>query len=50
MVEAGESEYSGLLKIRKLQKNRPAQIAQYCKTGTNWNVSGTRDYHLLSEI
>src|SRR6476646_6082851 len=46
----GESECSGLLKTRKLQENRPAKNARYCKIAPNWPVSGTRDSHLLSEI
>jgi len=42
MVEAGELEYSGLLKTRKLLIFRPAKNAQYREIAPNWNVSGTR--------
>jgi hypothetical protein len=45
MVEAGESEYSYSLKIRKLLKNKNAENAQASKIEPNWNVSGTWDFH-----
>jgi len=38
----GESEYSGLLKTRKLLIFPPAKNAQYHEIAPNWNVSGTR--------
>jgi hypothetical protein len=44
MVEAGESEYSQLLKTRKLIF-RDAKNADHGKIAANWNVSGTRDFH-----
>lgn len=37
----GESEYSVVLKIRKLRKNRNAKTARNGKIALNWNVSGT---------
>jgi hypothetical protein len=40
-----ESEYSYSLKTRKLLKNKNAENAQTSKIGTNWNVSGTWDFH-----
>jgi hypothetical protein len=43
-VEAGESEYSGLSKTRKLLKNRHAQKSKSAKIAPNWNVFGTRDF------
>jgi hypothetical protein len=45
-VEAagGESEYSGVLKTRKLLIFRSAQNAENGKIAPNWNVSGTRDF------
>jgi hypothetical protein len=44
MVEAGESEYSRVLKTLKLLISRPAKNAVYAKIAPNWNVSGTRDF------
>jgi hypothetical protein len=44
MVEAGESEYSGVLKTRKLLKNGRAQKSENAEIAPNWNVSGTRDF------
>jgi hypothetical protein len=49
MMEAGGVGYSGLLKTRKLLISRPAKNAKYHEIALNWNVSGTRDFH-LSEI
>ncbi|SRR6266851_818939 len=40
--EAGESEYSGSLKTRKLLIFRPAKNAEHGKIAPNWNASGTR--------
>ncbi len=37
----GESEYSRVLKTRKLLISRPAKNAQYYEIAGNWNVSGT---------
>jgi hypothetical protein len=42
MVEAGESEYFGLLKTRNLLIFRNAQNARNGKFAFNWNVTGTR--------
>jgi hypothetical protein len=42
MVEAGESEYSWVLKTRKLLIFRDAKNAENGKIAANWNVSGTR--------
>jgi hypothetical protein len=42
MVEAGESEYSRVLKTRKLLIFRDAQNAVASEIAPNWNVSGTR--------
>ena len=39
----GESEHRGVLKARKLLKNRNAANAKNSKIGLNWNVTGTRD-------
>jgi hypothetical protein len=41
MVEAGESEYSVVLKTRKLLILRDAKNAENGKIAANWNVSGT---------
>ena len=41
-MEAGESEYSGLLKTRKLLILRGAKNAEYAEIAANWNESGTR--------
>jgi len=41
MVGRGESEYSRVLKTRKLLQNRDAQSAQDSENAANWNVSGT---------
>ncbi len=41
-MEAGESEYSGLLKTRKLLIFRHAKNALASGIAPNWNVSGTR--------
>ena len=43
-MEAGESEYSGLLKTRKLLIFRDAKNAEHGKIAPNWNVSGTRTF------
>jgi hypothetical protein len=56
MVEAGESEYSRLLKTRKLLKTRnllifrDAQNVENGKIAPNWNVSGTRDFQPACHI
>jgi hypothetical protein len=42
LVEAGESEYSGVLKTRKLLIFRDAKNAEHGKIAPNWNVSGTQ--------
>jgi hypothetical protein len=42
MVEAGESEYSDVLKTHKLLIFRRAKNAEHYKIELNWNVSGTR--------
>jgi hypothetical protein len=42
-----ESEYSWVLKTRKLLIFRDAQNAESGKIALNWNVSGTRDFHLF---
>lgn len=39
-----------MLKTRKLLKIRPAKTEEYYKMAPNWNISGTRDFNLLSEI
>ena len=44
MVEAGESEYSAILKTGNLLIFRDAQNAENSKIAANWNVSGTRDF------
>jgi hypothetical protein len=44
MVEAGESEYSRVLKIRKELISRDTKNAENGKIAANWNVSGTRDF------
>jgi hypothetical protein len=43
MVEAGQSEYSGVLKTRKLLIFRHAKNAEPDKIAPSWNVSGTRN-------
>src|SRR6266480_4599141 len=43
----GESEYSGLLKTRKLLIFRDAQNALASEIAPNWNVSGTRPRSLF---
>jgi hypothetical protein len=40
----GESEYSAVLKTRKLLTFRDAGNAEDGKIAANWNVSGTRDF------
>ena len=40
----GESEYSEVLKTRKLLKNRRARKSKNAEIAPNWNVSGTRDF------
>jgi hypothetical protein len=50
MVEAGESEYSGVLKTRKLLTFRDAKNAEHGKIAPNWNVSGTRDFRFLANF
>jgi len=44
VMEAGESEYSALLKTRNLLIFRDAQNAGIGKIATSWNESGTRDF------
>jgi len=39
----GESEYSAVLKTRKLLKNEQAQNSKNAEIAPNWNVSGTRE-------
>ena len=39
-----------MLETHKLQKKRPAKNAQYYRIELNWNVSGTRDFLLSSEM
>src|SRR6476660_5670219 len=46
----GESESSGLLKIRNLLKNRNAQNALASEIAPNWNVSGTRVFRCNTRI
>src|SRR5690242_20488504 len=46
----GESEYSGLLKTRKLLIFRDAKNAENGKIAPNWNVSGTRDFRLAGQF
>jgi len=46
----GEPEYSALLKIRKLQKNRNAKTARKGKLRSNWNVSGARLFQAAREF
>ncbi len=41
MVEAGESEYSRVLKTRNLLIFQDAQNAENGKIAPNWNASGT---------
>jgi hypothetical protein len=43
-----ESEYSGVLKTRKLLISRPAKNPRYYKIAFNWNVSGTQEFYLFS--
>jgi hypothetical protein len=43
MVEAGESEYSGVLKTGNLLNFRDAQNERIGEIAPNWNVLGTRD-------
>jgi hypothetical protein len=49
MVEAGESEYLALLKIRNLLIFPDAQNAENGKCAPNWNVSGARDFSFPKE-
>jgi hypothetical protein len=46
-MEAGESEYSELLKACNLQKNRNTKNATTSKIAVNWNVSGTQDFYIV---
>src|SRR5215510_11945616 len=50
MVEAGESEHSGLLKTRNLLIFRDAQNAEIGEIAFNWNVSGTRSFDQSSQF
>jgi hypothetical protein len=50
MVEAGESEYSRLLKTHKLLKNRDAQKLKNAEIAPDWNVAGTRDFQPACHI
>jgi len=50
MVEAGESEYSGVLKTRKLLIFRNAKNAENCQIASSWNVSGTWDFQPANEF
>jgi hypothetical protein len=43
-VEAGESEYVGVLKTHNLLIFRDAKNAEHGKIAPNWNVSGTRGF------
>jgi len=45
LVKPGESEYSAVLKIRKLLIFRDAKNAEHGKIALNWNVSGTQTFH-----
>jgi hypothetical protein len=49
MVEAGESEYSAILKTGNLLIFRDAQNAENSKIAANWNVSGTRDFSFVKQ-
>ncbi len=49
-MEAGESEYSALLKTRNLLIFRDAQNAENGKIVLNWNVSGTRNFSFAGEL
>ena len=43
-MEAGESEYSVVLKTQNLFIFRDAQNAENAEIAPNWNVSGTRKF------
>ena len=47
MVPAGGIGIFWPLKTRKLLISLPAKNAQYYKIAFNWNVSGTRNFHLF---
>jgi len=46
----GESEYSVVLKTRKLLIFRDAKNAEHGKIALNWNVSGTPDFRFLANF
>ena len=48
MVEAGESEYSRVLKTRRLLNFRDAMNAENSEIAANWTVSGTRGLSFFS--
>jgi hypothetical protein len=50
MMEAGESEYSGLLKTLNLLIFREAKNAEHGRIAANWNVSGTRNFQPAVQI
>jgi hypothetical protein len=47
MVEAGESKYSRVLKIRKLLISRPAKSAVYAKMG-GWLIGFSESFCLTA--
>jgi hypothetical protein len=49
-LEAGESEYSGVLKTRNLSIFRDAESAENCKIAPNWNVFGTRAFQAARQF
>jgi hypothetical protein len=50
MVEAGESEYTALLKTRSFLIFRDGLNAENGKIAPNWNVSGTRDFSFPNKV
>ena len=50
LVEAGESEYLGLLKTRNLLIFRDAKNAEHGKIAPNWNVSGTQGFQSAGQF
>jgi hypothetical protein len=50
ILEAGESENSGLLKTHNLLKNRDARNAKNAAIAADWSVSGTQYSHVRIEI
>jgi hypothetical protein len=50
ILQAGEWEYSRVLKTRNLLKNRDARNSENSEIASSWNVSGTRAFVVTPEF